>query len=375
MHILFFTTHLNYGGIANYVVEMASSLVKKGLAITVASSGGDLEGSYASDRLKYARIDIRTKFEFGPKVMMAVPKLSRMITDGAVDIVHAHTRVTQVAACFATLRTGVPSVSTCHGYFKTRLGRRIFGCWGKKVVAISGPVRDHLVNDLKVDERSIALIHTGINIDKFSMRPPDEELASLRKTHRFGDGPVIGTIGRMSPVKGHEFFVRAFQHVLKKRPDAMGVIVGDGPDKAMLARLIETLEIGDSFRLVEPTTDTVKYYSAFDIFVLPSVSEGLGLSLLEAMAAGTPCVASNVGGVKDIINDTGSGLLVPPEDPGSLSEAIVTMLDDDSLRKRVREGARARVEEKFSIQHAAEKMRSMYEEVAAAASSVKKSLS
>ena len=120
MRVLQVTTHINIGGRANYILTLSGSLKSKGVDVVVASSGGNLEGELRSHGIPHKFLDINTKFEFGPKVIGSIFKLARMIKDEKIGIVHAHTRVSQVAVFFAARLAGVPYVTTCHGYFKVR---------------------------------------------------------------------------------------------------------------------------------------------------------------------------------------------------------------------------------------------------------------
>ena len=177
MKILHLATHINMGGIGRYVTNLAKTLKGRGHTVLVTSSGGELEKVLSREGIKHIYLDIRTKSELSPKVIKSFFALKSFIKEEKIDLIHAHTRVTQVLAALLSSHLKVPYVTTCHGFFRKRLGRRIFGCWGQKVVAISEAVKNQLIHDFNVDEERIALIHTGVELDRFLQVASQEKVA------------------------------------------------------------------------------------------------------------------------------------------------------------------------------------------------------
>ena len=365
MRVLQVTTHVNIGGIANYILTLSGSLRSKGADVIVASSGGNLEEEFLSRGIPHRYLNIKTKFEFGPKAIFSAFKLARIIRDENVDIVHAHTRVSQVAASLASRMTGVPYVTTCHGYFKVR-SRKVLDTWGVKVIAISDAVQDHLKRDLGVPQERISLIYSGVETGKFAKVYTEGMKKDIRKELDLKDGPIIGTIGRLSQVKGQRYLVQAMSDIIGRKKDAQCFIVGDGDEKFALENLVRALNLKDSVHFVSSNVDTAKFLSIMDIFVFPSVKEGLGIALLEAMAAGKACIASNIGGISDIIKDTSCGILVPVGDINSIGNAVVMLLDNGSLRQKMGENARKQACEKFSLDVMGDKVIQLFKEVLSA---------
>jgi len=362
MKALFVTTHINIGGIGNYILSLAGALRERGIGCVVASSGGNLEEEFVKRGVALKMLDIDTKFEFGPMVMRSVFALARIIRDEKADIVHAHTRVSQVAAFFACRIAGIPYVTTCHGYFRTR-ARKILDTWGARVIAISDAVRIHLRNDLGVSESRIKLIYSGVDTRKFERTRQPDEIRAIRKSLGLKGGPVIGTIGRLSPVKGQRFLIEAMEIIIAARPDAEALIIGDGDEKAVLQSLAAKAGTDGSIHFVSSSVDTARFLSVMDVFVFPSVKEGLGIALLEALAAGRACVASNVGGIGDIIKDDVSGMLVPAGDAEAIAKAVLRLLEDADLRRRMGEAGKALVREKFSLDRMTDEVMGLYGEV------------
>ncbi|MFA6320420.1 MAG: glycosyltransferase family 4 protein [Candidatus Omnitrophota bacterium] len=348
MKVLQITTHINIGGIANYILNLSEALIVKDVNVVVASSGGNLEGELCARNIPHMRIDIKTKFEFGPKVISSAFRLANIIKREKVDIIHAHTRVSQVAAFLASLITGVPYVTTCHGYFKVR-SRKIFDTWGCKVIAISDAVKRHLIDDLGVSGSRIDLIYSGVDVDKFRRKYSEDEKTAIRNDLGLKDAPVIGTIGRLSQVKGQRYLVQAMAEIVSRKKGAQCLIVGDGEEKLALENLARSMNIRDAIYFVPSYIDTPRLLAVMDVFVFPSVKEGLGIALLEAMAAGRACVASDIGGISDIIKDPSLGILVPVGGSKEISDSVIKFLDDGVLRQATGDNARKLVAEQFSL--------------------------
>ena len=360
MKVLHVTTHLNIGGIGNYILSLCGALKDRGMDCIVASSGGNLEEEFDKRGIGLKKLDIRTKFEFGPKVFKSSFTLARIIKNEKIDIVHAHTRVSQVAAVLACHMAHTPCVTTCHGYFKKR-SRNLIDTWGAKVIAISDAVKAHLIEDLGVDEKRIVVVYSGVDIKRFSKIYSEPEKRAIKESIGLKSGPVVGTIGRLSSVKGQKFLIEAMAEVAGEVKDAQALIIGDGEEKLALESLAKSLGIEDSVRFVNSNVDTNRFLSVMDIFVFPSVKEGLGIALLEALAAGRACVASDIGGIADIIANDNCGVLVPVGDAAAISSAILKLLRSAEERRRMGEIGKKVVAEKFSIGRMAEEIERIYE--------------
>ena len=361
MKVLLLANHVNYGGIPAYLLNLAAGLHGKGdFEYTVASRGGELEEEFEKRGVRHIRLPLTTKCEISPKVFLSFLKLYKMVKETPIDVIHANTRVTQVLAALLSLFTGKPYISTCHGYFKTRLGRRLLPCWGRKVIAISDQVRDHLIHDFYLDPRKIELIYNGVDLEKF--HPYTEEELRLEKK-RLGldeDKKIIGHIGRLSSVKGQKFLILAAEKLIQERKDIQFLIIGDGGEERDLKKLIEEKHL-NAFVFIRPSIpDTALALSLMDVFVMPSLQEGLGFSILEAQAAGVAVAASRVGGIPTIVKDEVTGLLFSAGDVDSLASVLSRLLRDQSLRNVLVQNARRQVRDKFSLSLMAEKTRALY---------------
>lgn len=360
MKVLSVSTHCNIGGITYYIATLASALQAIGIETVVATAGGELEGELARRGIAHRRIPVATKFEFHPRVFVSGVLLARIVRAERIDVIHAHTRVSQVAAAIASRLTGVPVVTTCHGYFKKRL-RRIVDTWGVKVIAISDAVYKHLEADLGVDPGRIELVYSGVDAERFARDLTDTEIREVKESLGCGQRPVVGTIGRLSPVKGQIQLIRALAILAKTRPDVFGLIIGSGGERQALEAEAAALGIAANVRFIDSTVDTRRYLAAMDVFVFPSIMEGLGIALLEAMASGRPCVASRIGGIENIISDGVTGRLAGVADPGDIAKAIGSLLADRGQAQAMGGRARALVREKFTLERMAQDVARVYE--------------
>ncbi len=363
MKVLLLTTHLNIGGVAVYTVNLARGLKKKNISVWIASSGGDLVKAVEESGIFHLPLGIKTKSEFNPKLIFAFFELLIFIKKNNIDVIHAQTRVTQVLAYLCSRFSGASYVSTCHGFFKkTRIARKLFGAWGGHVIAISDAVVDHLVKDFNVKRKSIFLIYNGVDNEAFSQAIGKDEKGILKSNLGLAKSPVIGSISRLSPVKGLRYLLFAMKDILREMPEVRLLLVGEGPSKEYLLGLAKKLGIENNVFFALNTTQTQRFLSIIDVFIFYSLEEGLGLSLLEALASGKPCVASNVGGVSSIVEDGVTGILVPPKDTHALKDAIIKILKDKKLSVSLAKKGNALIKEKFSLEKMVEGVVDVYKE-------------
>ena len=345
MNILLITNHLNVGGISSYLFTLASGLKQKGHNVYLASNGGELEDKFSAAGITHFKVSLNTKNEVDPKIIYSFFKLRKEIKKINIDLVHSNSRTTQVLGNLLSRSLAVPHIFTCHGFFKPRLSRRMFPCWGQGVIAISQQVKEHLISDFKLSPSKISVINNGIdtkNFGDFSVRN------DLRKELGVSDLPLVGIIARLSDVKGHIYLIQAMQRVINDFPSAKLLIVGQGKMKDALIRQVDDLGIQDNVLFIPEVKNTKDMLAAMDIFVMPSLQEGLGLALMEAMAQGLAVIGSAVGGIKTLIQDQVNGLLVAPADVQGLAEAIIKLLKDLPLRQDLGINARKFIMDNFS---------------------------
>jgi glycosyltransferase involved in cell wall biosynthesis len=340
------------GGMEMMTVDLARALRARGHRVGITCL--EEEGALA-DGLKPAGIPVAVVPCPGlAPLARAHPGLRDHFAQRAPDIVHAHNGVWAKAA-LAARAAGVPAVMhTAHGFdhdepwFGDAL-RWWAGLHTDMVVAVSRPLREHFVRKARVNPSRVVTVLNGIDTSRFS---PGERSGVLRGPLGIGpDVPLIGCVARLDPVKNHALLLEAMAHLVRQVPDIHLALVGDGPLRDMLQGQVRALGLDGRVLLAGTLADAAPAYRDLDIFVLPSVSEGTSISVLEAMASGTPVVATRVGGTPWLLGDGACGELVPSGDSEALAGAVTRLLGDEKERSRLAHSARARVLAEFD--HAA----------------------
>jgi len=333
------------GGISSYLFTLASGLKQNGHNVYVASSGGELVERFSAAGIKHIKVPLRTKKEISPKVIFSFFTLRKVIREYDIDLVHSNSRTTQVLGDLLSRYSVKPHIFTCHGFFKPKLSRKVFPCWGKAVIAISEQVKEHLISDFKLDGGKISVINNGIDVQSFGDNSSRQE---LRNDLGIGSAPLVGIVARLSDVKGHTYLLQAMRVVIKSFPWVKLLVVGEGKMKDALVKEADDLGIKNNVIFLPRVGGTKDVLAAMDVFVMPSLQEGLGLALMEAMAQGLAVVGSAVGGIKTLIKNEHNGLLVEPANPAALAEALMRLLSDERMRNNLGANAREFIAYNFS---------------------------
>ena len=367
MKILHVTSHLNIGGITRYTLSLSQQLAKRGHRVMIASGGGQMESRAEAIGLEPWRLPLKTSQEFSHKTFRSIRQILDRLEREPVDILHAHTRVAQVVADQVSRRSKIPYVTTWHGIYKRRLGRKWYPCTGKVCIAISGMVFQHLLRDFQVPQERARLIYNGIDTVHYEVPPDPAVIRAYRERWRIPDGqPVIGGIGRLAAgeVKGFDLLLAAACLLKETLPGIQVLIVGDGPRRPFLEDVAERLGILDNVHFVGEAEDIRIPLAAMNVFVFPSRwPEAFGLTLVEAMAAGKPVVAVRMGAVPEILCDGVDGFLVDPEDIQGLAQGIARALSDRELAEHMGRQAQLRVRERFGLERMAAEVEEVYREV------------
>lgn len=227
-------------------------------------------------------------------------------------------------------------------------------------VAVSADAAKRVEDFYALGRGSVRVIHNGVPAACPAERPParNRPPADPSGPGHDGHGLVIGCVGRLDRVKGHDVLIEA----LPRLPGARVEIVGAGPEESALRRRAGELGVADRLSLTGWSDRVADRLAEFDIFCHPSRYEGLGLALLEAMRAGLPCVASAVGGVPELLDHGRCGVLVPPEDPRALAEALAALAADPARRARLAARARDRMLSGFTTERMAAAYRALWAE-------------
>ena len=289
-------------------------------------------------------------------------QIRRIVEGDGVDLVHAHGYKADFYALLATRMAKAPVTATCHNWLGesgtmrayARLDRYLLRFFDG-IAAVSESVAEQL-GQARVRQR-VHVIPNGVPM------PCSGSRSTFADQIRMGDRIVVGTVGRLSSEKGASFLIEAAAKICPDFPRAFFVLVGDGPMRSALEARVRELGMEGQFLFTGQRHDVQQIYRAFDIFVLPSLEEGMPMALLEAMAAGLPVVATKVGGVPDIVNDPSVGTLVDPGDANAIATGIRDLLSDRSRREEIGSKGRKRVEESFSAAAMARRYVELYQQV------------
>lgn len=339
--IAYLTNSLRAGGLERVVTLLAAGMKERGHTPFICCY--DARGDYEADRAEGLGIQVHVILREPGVDVSYVRKLRTWLRDVRAEVIHAHNSTALFYGGLAGLAAGVPiRIATEHdGVFpRSRSAAASNRLLVSRVlthsVAVSQAVKDLWCESDGVARDRVIVIPNGV---------PD-----TRRPRVSHAGCRIGMVGRLSVEKGADVLLRALALLPRERyPDLKLVVVGDGPQRGELEQLIRALDLADRIEMLGTRHDVPDLLATMDIFALPSRREGLPLALLEAMAAGLPVVASAVGGVPEAITSAELGLLVPPEDPAALSQAIARLADDAETRAALGRSARRRFEGNYEL--------------------------
>jgi len=374
LRVALITASLDVGGSERQMVQLAERLPRDRFALEFILLSG--RGPLA-DRAERSGVPVTVlHWRRGRSVTDRLPDLWRlvqMLRRGHYDIVdawlfHAYaiTSLTRPVTRIPVLIAGRRSLS----HHKHRFGRaerlldRIARRSVDAIVANSAAVRTEVARYEGIDPGRIRIIHNGVDIP--APLPPAAR-AALRAAWGVGpDDVLVGCVGNYKSGKGHEMLIRAIASALPTTPGLRLILVGEGPRRAELQRLVDELGIHDAVRLHGAEPDARDIIGAFDIVAQASESEGLPNAVLEAAAAGLAIVATDAGGTAEILDQGRTGILVPIDDETAMADAIGRLAADPDLRLELGESARSFVESAFGLDRFVAETASLYEELAAA---------
>lgn len=285
------------------------------------------------------------------------------------DLIHAHVFAGAFAGYILSKISKIPIICTVHGIHKLRGDAgRFANLWQKiivglsydAVIAVSKDTESRIL-DLGKSPKALVVIPNGVDMEIF--HPDEPSRVSLRKRlHVDNDELLIGFFGRIVRGKGIDILIESMPIVLKHMPNVKLLIMGDGDLKNSMEERILDLRLDENVMIKNPVPhqEVAQFYCACDLIVIPSRSEAFSLSALEAMASGVPLVASNVGGLREIVHHSDNGWLVEANSISTLSEAIVKVLSENELRHRLIENGVSFVSKRFSWVALAKHLRDIY---------------
>jgi glycosyltransferase involved in cell wall biosynthesis len=335
---------LNIGGPAVYVTLVTEKLNQAGFEITLVTGNiepdeGDMS-YYAAEHGVTPLIVPGLSRSLNPlRDLVTIYRLYRLFRQHRPDIVHTHTAKAGFAGRWAAKLAGVPViVHTFHGhvfagYFSKRrtqmfiLIERITARISDTIITLTQGLRRELVDDYRITRKEhITVLPLGLDLQPFADTP--RKHGAFRAAWGIPpEVPLVGIVGRFVPVKNHKLFLDAAARIHRDRPDVRFVLIGDGELRAEIETHVDALDLRDVVTLTGWMRDTANAYADMDVFVISSVNEGTPVTVIEALANGCPVVATQVGGLTDLLDGGAFGTLVPSGDAAALADAIVQAVD------------------------------------------------
>jgi glycosyltransferase involved in cell wall biosynthesis len=338
------------GGAGRYLLALLPGARCHGWQVTVLAPKGPLNAALQDTGLCRV-IDLPQG-----EVSFTIPLWSWLVKHlpRQADLVHTHA---SLAARLAAKQLGLPIVMTRHTLgpelpvggvptWKRLIQGAVADHLTQGIIAVSAACRQRLIAE-GVSQQLISLVYHGVDAQAFMEAKGDGWRRQWQVPKQL---PVIVTTARLTSVKGLGTALSAAAKLQAAGHQFLWLLVGEGPERQQLQQQIDDLNLGGCVRLLGFQTDISGILAAADLFVLPSLQEALGLSVLEAMAAGLPVVASGVGGIPELISSGDDGLLVPAAEPKQLAVGIARLLQDPELRRQWGEQAREKILRQFTLQ-------------------------
>ncbi len=385
IRVLRVIARLNMGGPAIHVSNLAAGLETRGYHTTLVAGSlarGEDSMAFLAERLGVTVVDVPDmQREVAPfHDMRSIRRLTAIMREHRPHILHTHTAKAGALARAAALGAGDARppiiVHTFHGHvLKGYFGagrtaffkqvERTLARTSDVLIAVSPEVRDELVAHGIAPADKFIVIRLGIPLDERL----GDETANLDYRELYGIPPdafVIGWVGRMTGVKDTDAVLEIVAATRERGVEAVLCMVGDGPDRERLEQVAHDLGIARSTYFVGYQSDVAGYYRLFDAFLLPSVNEGTPVSAIEALASGTPVVATRVGGVPDVVDDGVNGFLVPPRDVEGAADRLAELARDPELRARLGRAGRVGASERYSVERLVDDVDRLYRSLLAA---------
>ena len=379
VNILHLITRLDRGGSADDTIVTVSDFHQKGYNVTLVS------GQTLDPTLKLAELDWQKGKDWTeiPQLVRqinpirdikALFKIYTLIKHGRFQIVHTHSSKAGILGRLAAGLAGVPIiVHTPHGhvfygYYGTIpsylfvLLERSWARFTDRIITLTEKGKQEHIQLRVAPADKFTVIPSGVELKDFL----EVQKANPALRQELGISPedrIVGSVGRFVPIKGYRYLLEAAKKILDQQSDIFFLLVGDGPLEQELKALAETLRIASRVIFAGYRENVAKMIALMDVFVLPSLNEGMGKVLVEAMAEGKPVVATEVGGVPEVVSDNLTGILCPPKDSHAMAEAILKLLRDKKLARKMGAEGRKRVYPRYDAKVMVENIERLYGEL------------
>lgn len=351
---------LGWGGQENRILHECRGLKRLGARALILCK----PDSKLKVRAERAGIKVFTHPMRSNRDISAMRFAMRLVKDESVDVICTHSGDDSFLFALAGRLSGrKPAIVRTRHLALPITSKLTYSMFPHRVITVSEFVRRYLVEEKGLDARRVSAIPTGVDL---SVYDPDKAAGGLRAELGLSkDAPIVGVVAILRRKKGHHVLLDAIPGILQEVPKAVFVFAGNGAQRENLEAQIARLGIGGSVKLLGLRTDIPAILNSIDLFVLPTLEEALGTSVLEASAMKRAVVATNVGGVPEVVKHGVTGLLVPPEDAAALAGAVIKLLKDAGLRTSMGAAGRSMVESEYSVDVMTARLFKYYEELAA----------
>jgi glycosyltransferase involved in cell wall biosynthesis len=364
--LVFLIDNMRLGGTELNAVRTAQRLNRQKFDLRIVCLGADgpLTTRYREMGIPVTHLPVSSFY--GPSMLSSGLRFARLLRRERAEIVHAHDVYSNIFAAVwaraARVRVLVASRRWWHSLpnRKLQLGNRLAFFLADVVLANSPQVARTLRERDKLPASKVWTVTNFADDEAFGVPSEPERVRLRREWNAPADSVVIGCVARLDPVKDHATLLRGFAALRQRHPHIFLVLIGDGEARLSLEKLASDLELGDVTRFTGELTGGRNYHRGLDISVLTSLSEGFPNSLVEAMAAGNPVVATAVGGSVDAVVDGLTGLLVQPGDPAGLAAALSRLVADGELRRAMGKAGIERASAEYNAAAVVSRLESMY---------------
>lgn len=365
VNLLFINYSFNIGGIETLILNMCKVLDKDKFNIYICSFKED---NVLENEFKDLGIPIHIIAKKEGIDISLIFKLRKLLRKLNIDIVHTHNSAQWFYGVLACIGLHKPYlIHTQHSVLEKGRGKLLYSLryLAKKtafIVCVAKYVADYMLNEGRLNTEKVKVIYNGITIDRFAVEINKQQIkSSLNIPH---DCKLIGIIARLALIKDHRTLLDAFKYVVQKINNVKLLVVGDGELLKKLEEYSKELAIENKVIFLGKKRDIPEILNILDLFVLSSVNEGMSITLLEAMAASLPIVATEVGGNSEVVVHNKTGILVPSQDPEKMASAINELLTDCVKANEMGKEGKNRVLQKFSIENMVKEYQTIYNNLA-----------
>ncbi len=367
MKILQLISSTGFFGAENAMVglsrELCFSEYKPYIGIIGNSQNSHIE---VAKKAKESKLEIRIFYCNGKFDMRTILGIRQYMKENKIGIIHSHNYKSNFYGLLASLNMDIKRITTCHNWLGNNLKMRFYEGVDKlllnrfdKIITVSKELKKEILK-YSIPESKIVVINNGINMKNGKWNIKNFKNDKRREFGIKENEKVIGTVGRLTPEKGHIYLLRAFGKVITVFPNVRLMIIGDGSSKESLKLKVKSLKLEDKIIFTGIRDDIPELLNLMDVFVMPSLKEGMPMALLEAMASKKPAIGTKVGAISKVIENDYTGLLIEPGNEKELSESIIKLLKDREKANFLAQNGYEEVKNEFSTTKMAERYMAIY---------------